>query len=364
MSRDTSPIRRTIPAIWWIALLFQVTLGLTAQDSSTHDAVEANSVERDGVVVSEVLLRTGGRLQWDPYRRQGAIVRGATILTFAIGESYAVGNLNDIYRVEPPALQDGTIVFSQEFFGLAMRMFPPIDVGRRIAGIFIDPGHGGKDPGAVGTISDGAEQRSLQEKQVVLDVGIRLRDLLGERYPEKEIRMSRETDRYLTLEERTTIANSIETDSNETVVFVSIHANASLNRDAKGFEVWFLPPEFRRRDLVNPEQVGIDDPDLLSILNTMREEEITIESILLARNVLTGLESTIGDRSPNRGLREESWYVVRNAKMPSILVEVGFVTHPEEARRLENGDYLQEITRGIYTGITNFIRSYEELGSN
>ena len=176
--------------------------------------------------------------------------------------------------------------------------------------------------------------------------------------------MSRDTDRYLTLEERTTIANSIETDSDETVIFVSIHANASLNRGAMGFEVWFLPPEFRRRDLVNPEQAGIDDPDLLSILNTMREEEITIESILLARNVLAGMESMIGDRSPNRGLREENWYVVRNAKMPSILVEVGFVTHPEEARRLERGDYLQEITQGIYIGITNFVRSYEELGSD
>lgn len=323
---------------------------------------ERTQLVEGGIALSEVLSQTGAVLQWDPYRNRGAIVRGDTILTFAVGEPVTIEDLNVLHNIEPPIYREGTLVFSQRFLQLAMSIFPRREDARRIVGIFIDPGHGGKDPGAVGTIRDGDETRTIQEKQVVLDVGRRLRDRLLARYPDKDIRLSRDTDIYLTLEERTNLANGIKTASDETVVFVSIHANASLNRNAQGFEVWFLPPEFRRRDLVDPTETGIDDPDILTILNTMREEEITIESILLARNVLTGLEAVIGDRSPNRGLREESWYVVRNAKMPSILIEVGFVTHPEESRRLEEDRYLEEITRGIYTGITNFVRSYEELG--
>ena len=285
----------------------------------------------EGVYLSEILERTGARFEWDAYREQGALVRGDTMVTFSVGSDIAVVNLQGIERVSPPVRRDGSLLFSRNFLSFTLGLFPPREQLRRIAAIYIDPGHGGKDPGAVGNPSDEESDDSIQEKDVVLEIGLRLRDLLIEHYPDREIVMSRDTDRYLTLEERTTIANGIETGPTETVVFISLHANASLNRAARGFEVWFLPPEFRRRDLVDADDAGVDDPDLLSILNTMREEEITIESVLLARNVLAGIEARIGDRSPNRGLREESWYVVRNAKMPSVLVEVGFVTNREEA---------------------------------
>ena len=146
------------------------------------------------------------------------------------------------------------------------------------------------------------------------------------------------------------------------MIFVSLHANASLNRDARGFEVWFLPPTYRRTGLVAPDQVGTDDPDLLQILNTMREEEITLESVLLARNVLAGMEAAVGTVAPNRGLREESWHVVRNVRMPSILVEVGFVTNASEARLLRDEAHLNLLSGGIYTGIANFVDSFERIG--
>lgn len=335
------------------------TAGLPSVDAQEPDAQEND----DLVSLVEILERTDTRFQWDPYRRRGAFVRGSAMLSFALDTPVAVENLTTVYRVEPPRRSEGTLFFSRGFLNIAQRVFPPVEQIRRIAGIFIDPGHGGKDPGAIGTFSEDGASRTVREKDVVLAVGAELRDLLSERYPNKEIVMSRDTDRYLTLEERTTLANGIETESNETVVFVSIHANASLNRGARGFEVWFLPPEFRRRNLVDAEETGVDDPDLLTILNTMREEEITIESILLARNVLAGIEAEVGEYSPNRGLREESWYVVRNAKMPSILVEVGFVTNPDESKRLQDAAYLRRVTEGIYTGVINFIRSYEELGT-
>ncbi|MEX2442864.1 MAG: N-acetylmuramoyl-L-alanine amidase [Alkalispirochaeta sp.] len=313
-------------------------------------------------LLEEILARTDARLQWDPYRRQGALVRGSRMLTFALDSSVAVENLFTVHRVEPPTRDRGSLKFTAEFYALSQRVFPPQEQTRRISAIFIDPGHGGRDPGAVGTHTVDGRTETLREKDVVLSVGTRLADQLSARYPDKEIVLSRNSDVYLTLEDRTTIANQIEVGTNESVIFISIHANASLNRDARGFEVWFLPPEFRRRDLVSSEDTGVKDPDILSILNTMREEEITLESVLLARNVLSGLEGQIGNYSPNRGLREESWYVVRNAKMPSILVEVGFVTNEGEFSRLREAGYLRSLSEGIYTGVTNFVRNFEEVG--
>ena len=337
-----------------------VLLVVVAIFPATAQSESATSIP--GVTLERILSETNSRFQWDPYRGHGALIRGGRMLTFSTGLDVAVENLERVHRITPPRRDGGTLRFDDAFLALARRVFPPPERLRRISAIFIDPGHGGRDPGAIGTHVVDGERVQLNEKDIVLDVGRRLHDLLTARYPDKEVVLSRDTDVYLTLEERTTLANQIDAGPNESVIFVSIHANASLNRSAQGFEVWFLPQEFRRRNLVSAEEVGVEDPDLLSILNTMREEEITLESILLARNVLSGLEAAVGDVSPNRGLREESWYVVRNAKMPSILVEVGFVTHAEEFHLLRRDSYLQELSDGIYTGVTNFVRSFEEVG--
>jgi N-acetylmuramoyl-L-alanine amidase len=339
-------VRRFLLTVLMLPLLASI---LAAQDSP--------------ILLEEVMARTETRLQWDPYRRQGTLFRGDRVLGFALDAPFAVVDLEEIHPIAPPVRSgDGTIAFDQGFLALALRVFPPRAQLRRISAIFIDPGHGGRDPGAIGRHSIDGDTLELQEKSLVLDVSRQLQTMLQERYPDKDIVLSRETDVYLTLEERTTRANAIDAGPNESVLFISVHANASLNREARGFEVWFLPPEFRRRNLVDAADTGVDDPDLLSILNTMREEEITLESVLLARNVLSSLEGTVGDDSPNRGLREESWYVVRNAKMPSILIELGFLTNRREFLLLQDEAYLRRLSTGIYTGITNFVRNFEEVG--
>lgn len=314
------------------------------------------------VLLEEILSRTGTTFEWDPYRGHGAIIRGNQMLSFMLGRETVVVNLDSLHRVEPPRRERGSISFGPRFESLALQLFPPPDTLRRVGAIYIDPGHGGRDPGAIGRHEIEGELRELREKDLVLTVSRQLQTLLTERFTDKALVLSRENDIYLPLEERTNRANDIPVEQNEAVLFISIHANASLNARARGFEVWVLPPEFRRRDLVSAEGTGVDDPDVLSILNTMREEEITLESVLLARNVLSGLDAGIGDQSPNRGIREESWYVVRNARMPSILIEIGFVTNREEFLLLEQEDYLQRITRGIYTGVVNFIENFEEVG--
>jgi N-acetylmuramoyl-L-alanine amidase len=99
------------------------------------------------------------------------------------------------------------------------------------------------------------------------------------------------------------------------------------------------------------------------ILNSMLEEEISVESTVLAQEILAGLDAKIGARSGNRGMRKNDWYVVRNTRMPAVLTEVGFVTNPEESMRLSDEGYLQDIAEGMYTGLRAFVARFERYGS-
>ncbi|UZW05560.1 N-acetylmuramoyl-L-alanine amidase, partial [Treponema pallidum] len=98
------------------------------------------------------------------------------------------------------------------------------------------------------------------------------------------------------------------------------------------------------------------------ILNSMLEEEFTMESIMIARSIADGMQASVGAQSKNRGVKEEAWFVVRNAKMPSVLVELGFVSNPVEARLLNDADYLKRCAQGIYNGLVSFITYFEGSG--
>ena len=140
-------------------------------------------------------------------------------------------------------------------------------------------------------------------------------------------------------------------------LYVSIHANASLNKASSGYEVWYLSPGYRRTVLDKSAAEG--DKTLFPILNSMMEEEYTTESILIAKFIMDGMGAQIGNVSKARGIKAEEWFVVRNANMPSVLIEVGFVTNEKEALNLNNDAYLQKISLGIYNGINAFVTHFE-----
>jgi N-acetylmuramoyl-L-alanine amidase len=227
-----------------------------------------------------------------------------------------------------------------------------------VAAILIDAGHGGKDSGAIGTVLEGKTERQLLEKDVVLQVAKSVYALLRQHYPEKRMLLSRRDDTYLKLEERTELANEVPLEENEAIIFVSIHANAAFNRNAKGYEVWILPGDYRR-ELIDAAELDVEARPVAPILNVLLEEEYGIESGRLAKAVLDGFDRTVGDLTENRGIREESWFVVRKAKMPSVLIELGYLTNREEARLLSDPSYLQKLAQGIYTGILDFVGSFE-----
>jgi len=317
------------------------------------------------LTLDQLLSRTDAVLQWDAAAGEGVLRTPRLTLGFFADMPWITLDYAEYQRAAPVRFDEGELFFPESYLGILQKAGHGIDMGtiadgRRVAAIFIDPGHGGRDPGAIGrhTVDDSLFE--IFEKDIVLDVGLRLYTLLRQSYPDRQIALSRLDDTYLTLEERTNMANDMVVADNEVVLFVSLHANASLNTRATGFEVWYLSPEVSRGELISRRRTQVDDPALISILNTLRDEELTIESILLARSVLDGLDGTVGGIVPNRGMKMESWYVVRNAKMPSILVELGFVTNREAALRLTEPDYLHKLTMGIYNGVHQFITDFEE----
>lgn len=310
----------------------------------------------------------GAVLEWDPLREAGVISFGNNRIALGVGIGQALVNYRLKVEIDPPLRKNGVVVLTSASVAAISdavqkdRLAHAAD-HMRVAYILIDPGHGGKDGGAVGRVDFGKRQVTLKEKDVTLSVARKLSDLLKGAYPEKEILFTRTVDSFVSLEDRVVVANSLLEKSKETVLYVSIHANTSpFNKNASGFEVWCLPPTYKRT-LLDENSAGKENHEILPILNGMLEEEISLESTVLAQEILSGLDGKIGQLSADRGLRQNDWYVVRNARMPAVLVEVGFISNPEEAARLADDRYLKDVADGMYSGVRAFIQRFEQNGS-
>ncbi|MEW6001878.1 MAG: N-acetylmuramoyl-L-alanine amidase [Nitrospirota bacterium] len=224
--------------------------------------------------------------------------------------------------------------------------------------IVIDPGHGGHDPGAIGP-------KGLREKDVVLDIALKLKKIFSAN-PLNEVFLTRETDIFIPLEERTAIANKKGAD-----LFISIHANASPRRKAKGIETYLLNwtnDEEAMRVAARENSISLkkmkelnSQMDVLEIIKSdlMRENKRD-ESIKLAHYIQTSLISTLNSKIENRtdlGVKQALFYVLFGAKMPSVLVEVSFISNYEEERLLSSESYRSHIAEAIAEGLNNYISS-------
>lgn len=301
----------------------------------------------------------GMTFYWDSLTSTGMLEKNGHQFSFRPEEELVMLDGSLLILTDAPEISENEIKVSQAFIDKANQHFDSTvgTGGYRIGAIIIDPGHGGKDPGAVGTITVDGKQVKVQEKDVVLTTGNKLFGMLKKQYPQKQIIMTRNTDVFLTLNERTDIANNVKLAEDEAILFVAIHANASLDKKSSGYEVWYLSPGYRRT--VIDKSAADNDKTLFPILNSMMEEEYTTESILIAKFIMDGLQVQIGDQSKARGIKAEEWFVVKHANMPSVLIEVGFVTNQKEAENLYKDSYLQKTAVGIYNGITAFVTHFE-----
>lgn len=310
-------------------------------------------------LLNEKAAESGMTLYWDTLSATGIIEKNGHQISFQAENPLCMLDSSSLIITDAPVLKDGKLYVTDGFISSAEEYFKSAGGadGFKIGAILIDPGHGGKDPGASGTFKVNGKTIKVQEKDVVLSIGKMLYSRLKAAYPEKQIIMTRYGDTFPQLSERTDIANNVKLGANEAILYVSIHANASLNKASSGYEVWYLSPGYRRTVLDKSATGG--DNSLFPILNSMMEEEYTTESILIAKFIMDGLGAQIGNLSKARGIKAEEWFVVRNANMPSVLVEVGFVTNEKEALNLNTESYLQKIALGIYNGISAFVTHFE-----
>uniref|UniRef100_A0A7C3IKV9 N-acetylmuramoyl-L-alanine amidase n=1 Tax=Gracilinema caldarium TaxID=215591 RepID=A0A7C3IKV9_9SPIR len=316
----------------------------------------------------QVLSRLSAKLTWDPLLQTGMLLTGQHRISFATFPEdqktpFIIDNRHVLY-LPGPHYGGGKLLFPSETINSLEKALVSLksteQAQYRIAAIVIDPGHGGKDSGAVAEHTIDKKKVIIQEKNVTLSVGKQVYERLKARFPEKRILMTRTGDTYPTLEERVSIANAIPLAEHEAILFISIHANASFNKTARGYEVWYLSPEYRRT-LVDSKKFQ-DSTEVMPIINAMLEEEFTTESILLAKSILGQIDVSLGDKLPSRGLKAEEWFVVRNAKMPSVLVELGFVTNVQDAILMTDSAYLQKFSDALYKGIADFVNNFEKTG--
>jgi N-acetylmuramoyl-L-alanine amidase len=327
-------------------------------------ALAAAAADRELLALLEELDAT---CEWDPLREAGVILAGSDRIAFQVGTPFVLLNYTERLDIPAPRREEGRILFDADAVLAVtaaigrMRTVQPTN-GLRIGAIVLDPGHGGKDPGGVGMRLVEGKTVTLQEKDVVLQLALMVAHRLRAVLPGKDVVLTRSDDTFVELEARAAMANDLQEKLGDAVLYVSIHANASPRTKANGFEVWYLPPTYRRT-LIGSQTAGAD-PDLAPILNTMLEEEISVESVVLAREILQAIDAQVGTVSPNRGLKEEAWAVVRNSRMPAVLVEVGYVTNREEAANLADPAYLKDLAEGLYNGIIAFVARFERAGSS
>ncbi len=254
----------------------------------------------------------------------------------------------------PPVMERGTLLLPEQLWTERMakwrKVQPPPSAGfsTRVRTIVVDAGHGGHDPGATGRMG-------LREKTVTLDVAQRLRDLLvrdGFR-----VVMTRSDDRFIPLYGRTAIANRAEAD-----LFISIHANASRSRTADGFEAYYLSEatDDHARALEAAENADLPDGlgesvpnDAHAILWDLLYTEHRVESSELASYICRGMSgSSLASKS--RGIKSARFAVLKGTRMPAVLVEIGFLSHPGEESRMRNPEYRQRIAGGIRRGVLTF----------
>ncbi len=230
-------------------------------------------------------------------------------------------------------------------------------LGLKVSRIVIDPGHGGKDPGAIGS-------NGLKEKDVNLKLAKRLKRRLKE-YFKGDIILTRKDDRYIPLEERTAIANTNSAD-----LFVSLHVNASPNPRAMGVETYYLNYTTDKESIRVAARENATSTrnisDLQFILNDLIKTAKTNESVRLAANVQETLVSTLKARYSkvnSNGIKGAPFYVLVGTRMPSVLVEVSFISNPKEEARLRSGAYLDTIAKGIARGLSKYIKD-SSIGIN
>jgi N-acetylmuramoyl-L-alanine amidase len=229
-------------------------------------------------------------------------------------------------------------------------------LGLGVSRIVIDPGHGGHDPGAKG--------KGVSEAELVLDVALRLEKLL-EKVPGVEVILTRRTDEFIQLPERTAIANREGAD-----LFLSIHANASVNAQAHGIETYFLnfannqsaAAVAARENAASTQAMG-GLPDFVKAIALNNKLDESRDFALHVQRAMVERQKSSNRLLKDLGVKQAPFVVLIGANMPSVLAETGFVTNPQEAKLLKGNAYRQKIAESLFTAIRKYQSALKNVGT-
>jgi len=234
----------------------------------------------------------------------------------------------------------------------------------KITKIVIDAGHGGEDAGAIG-------KNNLKEKDIVLNVALKLRKILQTLKPDLKIILTRESDKFIPLLKRTEIANKAEAD-----IFVSLHCNSTLKKDKNlsGFETYYyyfksdetssliekiensVIEKFEGNIDINQMYINLIKNDMLQIQYINESRDLAIEIQKMLDNVLK-IENNYDVL--NRGIKKANFAVLQNALMPAVLIELGFISNAKEADLLKDNEFQNKLAEAIAKAIINYKEQYE-----
>lgn len=227
--------------------------------------------------------------------------------------------------------------------------------------IIIDPGHGGKDPGAVGKIG----KKIIKEKDITLSVALKLQKLL-KKSKKYNVILTRTTDKNISLDTRTDIANDQKGD-----LFISLHVNAIPIKRFYGIETFYLnlaaDNYSRRLESVENAEHQKKITDLQFILADLLKKANTKESIQLANYIQSSLIFNLRRKYKkirNLGVKNAMFYVLLDTKMPSVLVELGFISNKYEVKRLNTQRYQQKLAESLSRGVNNYFQKRTTLRSS
>lgn len=234
--------------------------------------------------------------------------------------------------------------------------------------LVLDPGHGGKDPGAV------SKDGKTLEKNFTLDIALKLEKLIKQAYPELKVILTRRDDRFISLDERAQIANRNNAD-----LFISIHINSAYSTKSSGFSTHVLGQSSQKdRDLYkanlelvkrensvvlldesyNAQQSSFDPDDPSSyIFMTMMQSAHLEQSIQFAQIINKKLQG--GPIAVNRGVSQDPFYVLWKTTMPAVLVELGFISNPEDLTKLKKSSEREELAQRLLKAFAEYKREYD-----
>ncbi|MEJ2642791.1 MAG: N-acetylmuramoyl-L-alanine amidase, partial [Desulfosarcinaceae bacterium] len=277
-------------------------------------------------------------------------------------KTYKIFSLKNPFRivVDVWGIDKGPVTVQKDH---PSRELPPSSLAKQLAlgvrRIVIDAGHGGKDYGAPGY------HKGVHEKHVVMEIANRLAKKIQNELHLETI-MTRSRDSYLTLEERTALANTRNAD-----LFISIHTNAARDRRAYGIETYYLNlatdasaiQVAARENATSAKNIS----DLESILNDLMQNAKINESSRLAASVQHSLVKTMRkkySRIKDKGVKQAPFYVLMGAQMPAILVETSFISNSRECKRLMDSRYQERLCDGIIDGVRAYINEINPTALN